>query len=254
MTEIFHSRNTHRFMEEEYSDFHFRYNEFMKNFQGIPDLLFQIGRFDPNRIKGSLDLNEYLKLFNYLSIDEGYVLDYLYSFDGRGGQPFPYTRKESQTPIDDLTDYLIQFDQPNIDMLLGQSPKPGDMRPWLSHIKFEPINMGYVQFALFCLKAHKFYLYWHSLYNDITQILTRKGLERYFRENKEKIKTLSPKDILEINYQPVLDQVDKIGKIRFLAFDTDGGSLYWQYVTVAWPNIFIDESTELIIRGEKYLY
>ena len=46
--------------------------------------------FDPNR---------YFEVFNRLSMEPGYTLDYVYTYDGMGGYPTLFTRKVDAQPF-----------------------------------------------------------------------------------------------------------------------------------------------------------
>ncbi|TFH32834.1 MAG: hypothetical protein E4G99_12285 [Anaerolineales bacterium] len=51
------------------------------------------------RDRFEFDVNAYFSVFNYLSVEPGYALDYIYMSDGAGGKPVLYAYQESERPL-----------------------------------------------------------------------------------------------------------------------------------------------------------
>lgn len=245
---------THIFSEDEYADFYSRFSEFTSKNQNLPQENLDSKKTGLQKDINGLDLSRYFEIFDQVSIEEGYKLDYIYAFDGGGGQPLLYNRKNSDQPITSVDEYYRTFNLKRNAMLLGQSPAGGEARPWLERLRFEPTDTGFLQFALFCARAHRFYLFWHSCYNTRAQIMTRAELEDYTRKFEKMINLQPPARVLELDYHPVLERRGETGTLKFLAFDPFGGALYWQRVTVARPNHFVEETLDEIIRGQAYFF
>ena len=95
--------------------------------------------FDPNR---------FIEVLTHLSMEPGYVLDYVYTFDGMGGYPTLFARPLDSPP------YLSWADVPE------------DAEEYLDHVMVDDTPAGYLQYTLFSQNAEQFYLYWHAGYND----------------------------------------------------------------------------------------
>src|SRR6188474_3939686 len=50
------------------------------------------------------DVNQYFTVLNHISMQDGYLLDYVYISESLGGSPLLYTRLESQDPYDSMED------------------------------------------------------------------------------------------------------------------------------------------------------
>ncbi|MCL4561937.1 MAG: hypothetical protein M1281_15180 [Chloroflexi bacterium] len=106
-----------------------------------------------------LDINNLLVLFEYLHLEPGYRLDYIYHNRGSGGSPSIYVRfSNTQYPSSDPEDFDPQHDQE---------------RPYLEHLYFGLYPMGYLQLAIFSIISGQFYLFWHSGYNDHRFVLNQ---------------------------------------------------------------------------------
>jgi len=62
-------------------------------------------------------------------------------------------------------------------MLLGDEPTPESSRPYLKHLSFTDDAAGYYQFAYFVMVARRFYLAWHSNYNERTFLASKLAID-----------------------------------------------------------------------------
>jgi len=141
------------------------------------------------------DLNRILRVFDLITMEPGYELDYLYVSTRIGGQPFPYARHRSEPRISSRQEYKKRFGLVIPQLLLGQEPTPQDSTPYLDHLSFDPTPLGLVQFALFNLLVRRFYLCWHAHYNT-----------RHF------VVDASDADLIRLPSDPFVDPGDSAGE------------------------------------------
>jgi hypothetical protein len=158
-----------------------RFGEVRRLANAIPDGFVNGRTANPHDV-AAFDLMEFLTAFDLLQMRRGYVLDYVYAFDGHGGEPLVYARRADEDPISTVAEYFDKFALPRPEMLLGDEPTEEDSRPYLPFLHYDKTPVACFQFALFCMTVRRFYLYWHSNYNDRKYILTRAGLDRILHD------------------------------------------------------------------------
>ncbi len=109
------------------------------------------------------DPNAYFTVFNHLSMEDDYVLDFVYTYDFMGGFPTLFARRTEWGPFNSWADV-----------------RPG-MDNYLDHIRVDGTPEGYLQFAILSATAEQFYLYWHAAYNDLEVICSAKTLRDYVK-------------------------------------------------------------------------
>ena len=57
------------------------------------------------RTDGDFDVNAYFGVLTHLSVEPGWVIDYLYQADGMGGRPFIYARPADRAPYASFDEY-----------------------------------------------------------------------------------------------------------------------------------------------------
>ena len=110
------------------------------------DILPQPGDFDPNT---------YFDALTHLSLEEGYVLDYLYYHTSLVGFPLLYARPDDHPPYQSLAE-LEAGEGYELNMIAG-GPKA-----YMAHIQVDDTPEGYLQFAILRLTGDLFYLGWHA--------------------------------------------------------------------------------------------
>lgn len=135
----------------------------------FPDHFYVEGGVAPR--EGDFDPNEYFQILPHLSIEPGYVLDYLYSFsDYWGGSPIIYARKIDDPPFTNKDEFLHSFYDNEELRALYSDPSEYHYYNYLSKIQVEDSPEGYLEYALFLEFGRHFYLDWHELYYE-TEIL-----------------------------------------------------------------------------------
>ncbi len=68
---------------------------------------------NPMKTGGEFDAMDYFTVFDHLSMEPGYALDYVYHWDGMGGYPVLYARPLDQTPYATEAEMNMAEDQPS---------------------------------------------------------------------------------------------------------------------------------------------
>ncbi len=106
---------------------------------------------NPVKTGGEFDVMQYFSILDHLSMQPGYVLDYVYHYDGMGGYPVLYARPAGQVP------YATEAD-----MIAG-----GASKNYLDYVQTDDTPESYFQFVVLAMMGGQFYLFWHANYNDL---------------------------------------------------------------------------------------
>jgi hypothetical protein len=192
---------------------------------------------DPVKKGGEFDVMQYFSVLDHLSMQPGYVLDYVYHFDGMGGSPILYVRPASQPP------YATEADLSDLD------EKPG----YLDYIQTDDTPESYFQLTVLSVTSSKFYLYWHANYSD-SQIICKKvdvtdivsSLDGDFGYPISPISRIRAALLRGVG--PVVNISDQTAEVRIMTF-TRWGGFYQQIFTISrsMPHTFLDVQEKNII-------
>jgi hypothetical protein len=115
---------------------------------------------NPVKTGGEFDVMKYFTVLDHVSMQAGYLLDYVYHFDGMGGYPVLYVRPAAQPP------YATEADLTSG----GVSTK------YLDYIQTDDTPESYFQFVVLSMMGNQFYLYWHADYNDSQIVCDKAGV------------------------------------------------------------------------------
>lgn len=177
-----------------------------------PDLPPVDAVFDPNQL---------LVPLSHISLHPGYTLDFVYYYDGMGGRPLLYARKEDAPPLEGVDSfYASQAACKEDNVGIGCS--------FLDYVEVDGTPEGYFQWVLLHMMGSQFYLYWHSGYDD-AEIIANQG------RLKELVNELSTGDFgiplthaqkrsaLQIDPTPKVTIEGDIVSVRLLWFTQWGG-------------------------------
>jgi hypothetical protein len=91
---------------------------------------------------GAFDPNCYFAVLRHLSMEEGYVLDWVYAYDGVSGQPMLYARRSDESPAEDILDFKTARGYYNV----------------LEHIIVDGTDAGYTELVILQTIGARFYL------------------------------------------------------------------------------------------------
>jgi hypothetical protein len=127
---------------------------------GFPDYFQQE---NPLKQGGEFDVMSYFEVLDHLSLEPGYVLDYVYHFDGMGGYPFIYARLADQPAYATEAELNLHQDVAS---------------EWLNYVRVDDTPESYFQYLALALYGSQFYLFWHAGYDDSRVVCDRSDVHR----------------------------------------------------------------------------
>jgi hypothetical protein len=117
---------------------------------------------NPQRTGEEFDPNLYFTILDHLSMEPGYILDYVYVYDFLGGYPVLYARPQNQSPYRTYEELIV-------------SPQASDS--YLDHVQADGTEESYFQYVVLDIMGRQFYLFWHANYNDTRIVCDSEALE-----------------------------------------------------------------------------
>ena len=184
------------------------------------------------------DVNGYFTVLTNLSMQGGYLLDYVYISESLGGSPLLYARPESQATYTSMEDV----------------PENAQLPDFREYLEVEDVKEGYFEYVVLNTMANQFYLDWHALYND-TEIVC----------NSDEVHAIIP-DISDGSFGNALDLAGQVkaramkniepgvqltgdNAIVEVIIFTKWGGFYRQIYTISrsFPHTIIDVESENIV-------
>jgi len=170
------------------------------------------------KTEDDFDVNDYFTVLDHLKVEEGYILDYVYQFDGMGGYPVLYVREEGEAAFETFADYSAERDR--------------ETDNYLEHIVADGTPEGYIQLAILSVIGDQFYLFWHANYHDAQFICDQEKLETLVG-SKTMFDDMLPDDVqraaLKLDVTPDV-QIGKDGAlVKLVAFTNWGGFYRWTF-------------------------
>lgn len=148
----------------------------------VPDNLL---KDDSSKTGGEFDVNEYFTVLKHLSMEDGYVLDYVYEYQVSAGAPALYVRPADATPLKNHQEFLQAteaYTRPESDMSLVWFVMGEQTGVFGNKIKTDGTKAGYFEYTVLQLLGEQFYLFWHANYNDTRIICQAADVESAFAE------------------------------------------------------------------------
>ena len=193
------------------------------------------------------DPNQLLVPLHHLHLRSGYVLDFVYHYDGMGGLPFLYARKETQPPFEDFDAY-----QKAIDDCASSTSKVGCN--YLDYVESDGTEEGYFQWVILRMMGDQFYLNWHANYDDSEIVANKAQLETLIEklsgdDSGKPLSSAQKKAAIKIDPAPVVTIDGEIVKVRIVWF-TKWGGFYESNITLnsGTPHKVIDTQTQLLVE------
>ena len=185
------------------------------------------------------DPNAYFNVLPNLSMQEGYVLDYVFMGDSLGSFPILAARPTDQPPFISATDL----------------PPGTEFADYLDHVEVKDVEQGYFEFTSLSIMARQFYLVWHANYNDTEVICDREAVDAIAAERATgdfgmKFDDNQLKQIKElVNIEPLVKLTDSTATVEMVTFSKWGGFYRMAYtIDRAFPHKIIDTQEENIIH------
>lgn len=164
-----------------------------------------------NAIKqgGEFDPMLYFTVLDRLSMEDGYILDFVYTNDGMGGYPTLLARPADVPPYRSWEDVSSEYDS------------------YLTHVVADGSEESFFQLAILALLGEQFYLFWHANYNDWQVVCNRDGVQAIVDEINQSFVSFSPLQQAQAlgipNIPPTVRLDEKTAEVRLIAFTRWGG-------------------------------
>jgi len=188
------------------------------------------------------DVTAYFDVLDHLSMEPGYVLDYVYLFEGIGGRPVLYARREGLPPFASYEDLVgVQGEQ---------------AEAYLSHIRVHTASEsfdGYVQFVILAIMAEQFYLHWHALYNDTLPVCSTEAVDKVLESLDGSFGfPMSPADKTRaraLDVEPRVSVDETTVRVRLVTFTKWGGFVEKRFtIARAFPHEILDVQSSPLLE------
>lgn len=184
------------------------------------------------------DVNDYFSTTPNISMQKGYVLDYVFLGDSLGSFPILAARPIDQAPYTSSADV----------------PADSELADYWDYIEVKDVEQGYFEYVSFLIMADQFYLVWHANYDDTDVICNRESVDAivvdindndfgiaFDRDQMKQIKAMQ-------NIEPLVKLTDKTAIVEIVTFSKWGGFYHMTYtIDRAFPHTIIDVQEENIV-------
>jgi hypothetical protein len=205
---------------------------------------------DSARLDDWFDVNEYFTVLTHLSIEPGYVLEYLYHSSGSDAQPYLYVRKIDSPPYSTFAELIQTYnDGAYID------PTKKHSYDYLAYIRTDGTEEAFFDYVLLRIMGGQFYLWWHAQYNDHVIICDQTGLDGMLSDvnsYSSRFGQTLPVDVQNqarnIDFSPTVETgIDKV-IVKVVVFTKWGGFIEETYtISREFPHIITDIKTKTLV-------
>jgi len=191
---------------------------------------------NPTKQGGEFDANTYFQALAHLSMQPGYVLDYVYHFDGMGGYPLLYPRPAGQVPFRTEADYAASADSAN----------------YLDYVQIDDKAEGYFQYVVLNILGPQFYRFWHANYNDYRIMCSPSDVQAIASSLGDFGQPMSPlsrlRTLLLLDVVPTVSTGEQTVEVQVVVFTKWGGFLRWTYTLDRnFPHEILDVKEETLV-------
>lgn len=194
---------------------------------------------DAARTGDEFDVSQYFTVLQHLSMEPGYVLDYVYQRDPLGGFPVLYARKAEEPFYRTVAEY-------------NEATRRGAAGPYLDHIQVDGTPESFFQLVVLSIMGNQFYLQWHANYNDARIICTREALEALLSQptmfNKE-LPANVQRAARKLDVTPVVEMGEDTVTVRVVIFTNWGGFIRRSYtISRQFPHRILAKEDETLVE------
>lgn len=199
-----------------------------------PDNLAKVGG---TKTGGEFDVNAVFSVLNHLSMEEGYVMDYVYDFFQSGGSPLLYVRPASAAPYktyDDFASAADKFTRPENDKSLVWMVMGEQTGVFGNKIKIDSTKEGYFEYTALQILGAQFYLWWHANYNDTRIVCQPQEVESVLtgivNSGLKQVDDGFKRDARRLNLEPSIEISGDLVTVKLVAFSKWGGFSQLSYM------------------------
>lgn len=179
----------------------------------------------------AFDVQSYFTVLTNISMQAGYVLDYVYYDFGIGSEPVLLARRTDQTAEEVMAS---EEDESPLD--------------YVEHVQINGTKEGFLEYAALHVLGEQFYLRWHACYNDTQIVSSKERAEKIFMPIAWRVPEEERELFPEIDLVPSIQIGDSVVTVSFLTFSKWGG---FEQMTLDikkdFPHQILREDTETII-------
>lgn len=172
------------------------------------------------------NFNNRFSVLTHLSMEEGYVLDYILHITGSWGGPILYTRLAEEPPYENYSDFEDKYTKPD-DMSIVWIVKGQDTDVYGNKIKIDGTKAGYYEYIVLQILGAQFALHWHSAYNDLRIVCQADEMERVFEDiEASEFRPMDDnfkEEARKINLQPAVEISEVDVTVKLVVFSKWGG-------------------------------
>jgi hypothetical protein len=190
----------------------------------LPEYFLEV---DAEKKGTEFDVNTYFSVLDHLSMQERYVLDYVYFYGIMGGmiwgEPIIYSRPANQSSYRTYSEYMEAT---------GYSSLKESPYQYMDHIQVDGTAEGFFQFVVLRILGGQFYQYRSAIYNDARILCDQTGLEEALlrRNNFETIPDNVRLQAESLDLEPRIEFQDSMVVVRVVIFTKWGGFIEETYV------------------------
>jgi len=182
------------------------------------------------------DPNLYFSALDHLNMEEGYILDYVYYYNGMGGRPVLYARPQEQAPYRNYEQYEATSHESD---------------PFLNHVQADGTPESYFQLVLLSIMGGQFYLDWHANYNDTRVLCDSEALETLLEKVGSvgnEMSAATKARARRINLEPVIEIKSDTVSVQIVTF-TKWGGFFGNTYTLSrdFPHTFLNVEAEELV-------
>jgi hypothetical protein len=229
----------------------YRRNRVLEEANAIPEAFLDGRAQSPYGTDQAFDVNRVLEIYDCIRMQEGYVLDYVYAYDHYGGEPLVYARRIDEIPLYTTEAFYRHFALPRQAMLLGEEPTLKSSNAYLRNVEFEKSPLGYFQFALFCMTIDRFYLHWHSNYNNRRYILLQAALNHCMENQLGSINQGDIECLRKTDWRPRVEILNTLAaEVVLFNFEMNHGYSFL-HVSIEWPNMLVGIRDQVVVKSRS---
>lgn len=219
---------------------------------GIPE---HLQEYDCVKTGEDFDVNDYFSVLPHLSMEPGYVLDYVYFYDFMGGRPIIYVREADREPFANYSEYEEAAEQrekiENVYDLVALVMY-GDSTGLGNKIHIDDTEEGYFEYVALYMMGGQFYLWWHSNYDDAVMVCSQDALEKVLTAGDFDDLPL-PEDVQKaarkLDVTPIIELQDDVAIVTFIFFTKWGGFVRISFtVSRDYPHTIVDVTSEVVVE------
>lgn len=189
---------------------------------------------------GEFGVNQYFSILDHLSLQEGFVLDYIYYPGKIEGAPILYPRRLNQSAYRTYAE------------LTEAEGNQYTLRSSAFHTSIQVVDSetGFLQFVILRVMGNQFYLYWHAKYNDYKVICNPADLEAALLDesNNPRMSNWVKWRARRLRPEPQVAMQDDEVQVKVVVFTAWGGFIQRTYtISRQFPHTIIDEQKKILV-------